>query len=265
MNALALLVLLAPPGSDIVSSSALVDVAGYQAEKPFTVALQLEIEPEWHVYWRNPGDSGVATEANWTLPKGWKVSGLSYPTPTRYDLGTGYGESYGYSNKVTFLATLTPPKDAKEAAKFVVDISVLACLNDCLPADQTIEFTVPAGTGEVSEAMAASFAGFRKVLPSTASVKASKLQFDEGIFTLIVPPHPALKGARKLEFFPSVAGQVRMDREITQSRANDGSWTFSMAAGLSIKSAPKELPFLVIPLDREGNRMNAGVEFLTSN
>ncbi len=264
MNALALLVLLGPPGSDIVSSSAMVEVAGYQPMKPFSVALQLEIEPEWHVYWRNPGDSGVATEANWTLPAGWKVSGLSYPTPKRYDLGPGYGESYGYSDKVTFLATLTPPKGATGAAKFVVDMSVLACHNDCLPADQTIEFTVPAGSGEVNKEMAAKFSGFRGVLPATASVKSSKFSFKDGAYKLTVPAHSVLKGAKKLDFFPSIAGQVSMDKPMKQAKNGDGSWTISMTAGMSIKTAPKELPFLVVPLDASGNRLNPGLEFLAS-
>ena len=26
--------------------------------KPFWVALRMKMDPHWHVYWRNPGDSG---------------------------------------------------------------------------------------------------------------------------------------------------------------------------------------------------------------
>ncbi|MGT2479298.1 protein-disulfide reductase DsbD domain-containing protein [Methylobacterium oryzae CBMB20] len=32
-------------------------VAGAQ---PFTLAVRMQVKPGWHVYWRNPGDSGPA-------------------------------------------------------------------------------------------------------------------------------------------------------------------------------------------------------------
>jgi len=35
-----------------------------------TVALRLAIEPGWHTYWRNPGESGLPTTLEWHLPPG---------------------------------------------------------------------------------------------------------------------------------------------------------------------------------------------------
>ena len=32
------------------------------------VAVKQKIQPGWHTYWRNPGDSGGATTLTWTLP-----------------------------------------------------------------------------------------------------------------------------------------------------------------------------------------------------
>ena len=34
---------------------------GVQAGQPVWVGLQLTHQPEWHTYWRNPGDSGLPT------------------------------------------------------------------------------------------------------------------------------------------------------------------------------------------------------------
>ena len=36
--------------------------------QPFWVALHFDIIPEWHTYWRNPGDSGNAPTLSWSLP-----------------------------------------------------------------------------------------------------------------------------------------------------------------------------------------------------
>ncbi|MEO9163499.1 MAG: protein-disulfide reductase DsbD domain-containing protein, partial [Casimicrobiaceae bacterium] len=36
-----------------------------------TLALRLAIEPGWHTYWRNPGESGLPTTLAWHLPPGY--------------------------------------------------------------------------------------------------------------------------------------------------------------------------------------------------
>jgi len=35
---------------------------GVQAGQAFWLGLQLQHQPGWHTYWRNPGDSGLATQ-----------------------------------------------------------------------------------------------------------------------------------------------------------------------------------------------------------
>jgi len=32
-----------------------------QPGKPITMGLKLRMAPEWHTYWKNPGDSGLPT------------------------------------------------------------------------------------------------------------------------------------------------------------------------------------------------------------
>ena len=61
----------------------------------------MHIVPEngWHVYWRNPGDSGLATALNWTLPPGVTAGELQWPYPHRSQLGDIV--NYGY-DKVRF-------------------------------------------------------------------------------------------------------------------------------------------------------------------
>ena len=37
------------------------------------LGVVLERAPEWHVYWRTPGDSGLSTQIELTLPGGWSA------------------------------------------------------------------------------------------------------------------------------------------------------------------------------------------------
>jgi DsbC/DsbD-like thiol-disulfide interchange protein len=34
----------------------------------FNVALDFKLEPHWHLYWKNPGASGLPVEIEWQLP-----------------------------------------------------------------------------------------------------------------------------------------------------------------------------------------------------
>jgi hypothetical protein len=43
---------------------------GVEPGKPVWVGLQLKHQPQWHTYWKNPGDSGLPTQLAWTLPAG---------------------------------------------------------------------------------------------------------------------------------------------------------------------------------------------------
>ncbi len=33
-------------------------------------AIRLQMQPQWHTYWRNAGDAGIPTTVDWALPPG---------------------------------------------------------------------------------------------------------------------------------------------------------------------------------------------------
>ena len=89
-------------------------VASVDAAAPgdtVTLGIAKEIIPHWHTYWRNPGDSGLATTAQWEVPPGVEVGALEWPAPERYSFGPV--TNYGYEGEVTLLAPLTVPTNAE--------------------------------------------------------------------------------------------------------------------------------------------------------
>src|ERR1700689_1462266 len=48
------------------------------------VAQQLDIRDGWHTYWRNPGDSGQATQIAWSLPAGLTAGDIEGTPPPRF-------------------------------------------------------------------------------------------------------------------------------------------------------------------------------------
>src|SRR5258705_8946075 len=79
--------------------------ASAQPGKPAVVGLKLRMEPQWHTYWKNPGDSGLPTKIQWVLPEGWKAAEIQWPYPQNIPVGPLM--NYGYEDEVVLLAELT--------------------------------------------------------------------------------------------------------------------------------------------------------------
>jgi DsbC/DsbD-like thiol-disulfide interchange protein len=124
----------APAKKDLVKAEALASVSTVKPGEPFKVGVRFKIEPHWHIYWINPGESGQATTIDWKFPKGYKVGALEYPVPVNF-LQPGDVKGYGYLDEVMLMATVTPPADAKPGIEipFTAKATWLVCSDVCIP------------------------------------------------------------------------------------------------------------------------------------
>jgi hypothetical protein len=142
-----------------------------------TVALAVHfvIEPGWHVYWSNPGASGLATEVSVVSPEGWTVGPTQYPVPQSFgDIET---RTYGWEGSIALVVDAV----ASEAGgAFEVSASWLACRDTCIPGKASR--TVQVGVGEPSQEVAGTserFAAWRAALPRSG-VPASAVVCEAG-------------------------------------------------------------------------------------
>lgn len=119
--------------SQLVQASLIAEQIGVSAGQPFTVGLFLTIAPDWHVYWKNPGDSGLPTLMDWDLPSGFKAEPMQWPTPER--IVTQGLTSYGYSNQILLPVRITPPSYLRLGTTVTLHATVhwLACKVECVP------------------------------------------------------------------------------------------------------------------------------------
>src|SRR5205823_8095887 len=124
----------AAPPSEKVRAEILADTTAIVPGRAFNVGVLLAIEPQWHVYWMNPGDSGLPTTMKFDLPPGFAVSEVQYPVPTKF-LQPGELIAYGYEGSVLLMAKVTPPKDlvAGGAVSIKALASWLVCQEVCIP------------------------------------------------------------------------------------------------------------------------------------
>ncbi len=114
-----------PAPGNAVSSVTL--VADARANRPFMAALVFKLDPGWHLYWKNPGDAGLAPRVKWRLPEGWTAGLLEHPAPVRFDDGDVV--SYGHAGEVVLLTRITPGGGRGTIA---ADVEWLVCKDECL-------------------------------------------------------------------------------------------------------------------------------------
>ena len=81
------------------------------AGNPADVGIYFKLEPGWHVYWKNAGDSGEPPRIRWTLPEGITAGAIQFPAPKRLPLGPLM--DFGYEDEVLFPLSLSLDKTAK--------------------------------------------------------------------------------------------------------------------------------------------------------
>jgi DsbC/DsbD-like thiol-disulfide interchange protein len=100
--------------------------------KPNPAGLYFKLEPGWHIYWKNAGDSGEPPHVKWTLPEGISTSPLQFPAPKRLPLGPLM--DFGYENEVVFPFSFEVGRMAKSGPTDLhAKVDWLVCREVCIP------------------------------------------------------------------------------------------------------------------------------------
>ena len=194
--------------------------------EPLTVALRLKMIPEWHTYWRNPGDSGEPTRLEWRLPPGFEASEIYWPHPRR--LPAGPLMNYGYEGEVLLLSRIVPPRDLAPGTSVTLAARAfwLVCSREhCIPEDGEVSLTLPVASDPGEDPRwAKPIAAARAALPAPPAVLAAWTLAARGevggvALTLVPPPDVAL---RELVFFPFEQGKIEPAAPQPLARADGG-------------------------------------------
>ncbi len=200
------------------------------------VALELQIRDGWHTYWRNPGDSGQATQIVWTLPPGVTAGDIVWTTPHRFVVAPLV--NYGYAKHAMHLVKLTAAPDLKASAPLDLKAkaSWLVCADVCIPESADLDLKLPvaaAGTaaGAPDPAVAPLFDQARAELPNPAPA-ASSARIADGRLVLSFGKAwgDTLSRLRSLAFYPYGDGAIEYAAPQTLTR-RDGAVELAVKLG----------------------------------
>ena len=212
--------------------------------KTLTVALRERIEPGWHTYWANPGDSGEPTSIEWALPEGVKAGPVLWALP--HVVPVGPLVEYGYDDEVLLLTEIEVPAGASGSIKLAAKVSYLVCKDICIPEETHVELTLPVasdaapseGAGEIAKARAA----LPKPLPGSANYAVNP---GKGALRLTVTAEPALfEGMTEARFFPLAWGSVS-NPAAQPSKLSNGELILDLQQG-DTKETPAKLEGVLI-------------------
>ena len=107
------------------------------------LGIHFVLEPGWHIYWQNPGDSGGPPTVQWRLPDGLAAGELEWPLPERIEAGASI-VNYGYEGEVVLPVRLRATGGWTQGGATVAAlVKYVICRDICVPGRADVELAVP--------------------------------------------------------------------------------------------------------------------------
>ena len=220
-------------------------------ESDFHLGVRFEIKPGWHIYWRNPGGAGLATDIRWRLPEGLQTGDLQWPLPIGFTQSEGI-PGYGYEGTMVLASRVHSAPNFDPALSTVgANVSWLACKDVCVLGSARLERKLAELTRNID------FREWSENLPRTAdgceppfSVTVTGGLAEGALILWLRWQHPPAS----VEWFPdpSEALEVRAVKVDTQGGLTRVDSNLRPRVGSVLM--PTSLASLVVATDAEGNR-----------
>ncbi len=259
---LAMATALAGNASNRVSVTLVPEVAGLAAIDSKTgtlwLGVDMNIKEGWHVYWRNPGDSGLPTTIRWDEHEFLTPGEIHWPRPARFD-EDGI-TTYGYSDRVVLLVPVSVSIDESEAFMRAAESNTaekdqkhtlsahmnwLVCKDICLSESTHLSLETDRGGNfsGYSKTAAGMIGQSRNLVPENVSDWQAKAQLASGRFKITLVPvsqKALLPDSDDIYFYPHEQGVIEHTAPQIVT-ANSDHLTLEVEVSRYIRSAPDEI------------------------
>jgi len=188
------------------------------------VALRTKIEPHWHTYWVNPGESGLPVTLTWKLPPGFEAGPIQYPLPQRLDV-VGI-MSYVFEGEVLLPVHLKVPADLKKGDRIKLQATAewLACAQTCVPGSAELELELPVAEQTASTQWLSQFEKARQALPKPQPPEQASVTWQGPSMVLRF----ALPAKPDNVFFAPLKGEIIKDAAEQPLKQEGDLWSLTL-------------------------------------
>jgi thiol:disulfide interchange protein DsbD len=243
--------------------------------------IQMQMEPAWHTYWENSGDSGLPTHIDWNLPASVNAGTTLWPVPERYE--TAGLVTYGYQGETFLLVPLSiGPTAAAGSLELKAKVSWLECIAEqCVPESRAVTAQLTVGADSRPSPDAKLFDTWRAKLPQPKPNNFARAWWDadggsEGVRPLVIewPSSAPLSGAdfygtstnavvrTAVQKLDAPSGRVRIRKEV--EKPDNGGWPAELTGLLVEKPAGAAAVGSVVTLPIQSSGTGADSPALTA-
>ena len=115
------------------------------------IIIKVDVKKDWHIYWKNPGESGLAPSFTWHGDN-FDIKKIHWPSPKAYE-NAGILNNI-YDGEVLFIADLLVKPGTKDGKIDIkADIDFLACKESCIMQSVKVSSTIEVNSKNVIETM----------------------------------------------------------------------------------------------------------------
>jgi len=214
------------------------DVKTIHAGQPFWAVLHIKLQPGWHTYWKNAGDSGIPPGLEWTLPNGFSAGEVQFLAPSLEKIGPLV--DYAYSDDAYYPVSITPPLILRSNATAILMLKAhwLVCNDVCIPESGDFSLMLPATAGPPEPSGDAPLIG--DVISKLPSPLPHTLPFSvaNGEVHFVLKHSHLPYEIKNAEFFPATDGLISNAslRQVTVT-SDSISFTLKQAEGKLVELA----------------------------
>jgi thiol:disulfide interchange protein DsbD len=231
--------------------------------------IHFRMDPGWHIYWRNPGLSGIATTNTWQLPKGVTAGEVQWPPPEK--LPDPSFTTYIYENEVVLLVPLKLATDLPPGPlEIKTGVDWQECEKVCVFGKATVQATLAIGSETNPSKDADLIAAWQKKLPKNGDTVAARASWEKaatGDLRPLILEWTTAAAPTEADFFPdgsssyevqptteklpSEPGKIRLRAQVKKL---EGDWPKEISGLLVQNSGAERSAYEVkLPIVAAGN------------
>ena len=227
--------------------SLVADVRGIVPGGSFTVGVLMKMDPGWHTYWKNPGETGLPTQVRWDIPEGFAAGPVRWPLPHKY-ADSGDILYYGYAKENMLLVPFTAPASLPPGESITLGAKVtwLECEKICVPGESSLRITLPVVKGPSSPDNAGLFTAFERQVPlpmGTEKEISVETSAGKGGVNIRLSAGGGAQfetaGPGSPDFYPEESGDLLPGRTVVSAAPNLIAMTVPLTAGGAVTQATR--------------------------
>jgi len=129
-------------GDARVEAELLVDAAELRPGQVVRLGVLFKLDPGWHIYWRNSGESGFPTQIEYDIDRA-RVGPLRWPVPEVFQESDGFLTTYGYSGEVLLASDAVVEPRPGETVRIAAVADFVTCKIGCIPGRIELSRVIP--------------------------------------------------------------------------------------------------------------------------